>query len=104
MIRKDEQIKDLEENNSILRKILEDSPTALSLTFAGVLPPGEDALYTVINLLRNKLLISDVKVKNVKFNDNKTISFEVFDLDDKIKIVGAAIDKLRDSKIKLMYY
>ncbi|KAG5864436.1 hypothetical protein JTB14_007790 [Gonioctena quinquepunctata] len=97
------QIEKLQENSSILRKLIEkNEELSVELKFQGVLPPYEDASYSAQVIIDGKLGLK-VPVNNATWDSDSSITFRVANLDEKVQIISAARKQLNRSKIKLIY-
>ncbi|KAJ8922623.1 hypothetical protein NQ315_007655 [Exocentrus adspersus] len=97
-----EDVKLLKETNDILRAIVaKEDASARTMRFEGVLPPFDDAQYVVQTILEMKLGVN-VRVLNAKREKDKSITFELDNLDDKIYVIRTAKEKLEKAKSKII--
>ncbi|CAH0561447.1 unnamed protein product [Brassicogethes aeneus] len=103
LIQMQEDLKTLQENNKLYEDIIEKSPNGRQLVLSGDLPfKKEDALFVTVSILKNTLNIR-VAIKNAEYNEDRSkITFEVEDLEDKIKIIKKK-DKINSGRILLTY-
>ncbi|XP_045479918.1 beta-1,3-glucan-binding protein-like [Harmonia axyridis] len=97
------EVNSLKDVNGILREISEKYPeSARKLKIEGRLPANEDALATVKGIIEQKLLLS-IEIAKAWRNKDGSITFETSNLDDKLRIIKAAKERLRYSKMYLTY-
>ncbi|XP_072385465.1 uncharacterized protein [Diabrotica undecimpunctata] len=98
-----EEVKKLREINSVLTQLVKkDDELSRTLKFEGVLPEFDDAEYVAQILVNEKLRLT-VPVVNATRNPDRSVSFQVASLDDKVFLIRSAKKSLVDSKIKLVY-
>ncbi|XP_057662747.1 uncharacterized protein LOC130897840 isoform X1 [Diorhabda carinulata] len=98
-----EEVKKLREINDILKTIIgRDEINSKTLRFEGILPGFDDAVYNAQIIMKDKLGIT-VRVLNATRNTDKSITFLVPSLNEKIYVIRTAKTALNGSKIKLTY-
>lgn len=92
----------LKEINDVLKNIAAENDTASrTLRFEGILPPFDDALYTAQIILQEKLGLR-IPVVNATREQDRSITFQVASLDDKIYVIRTAKEKLEKTKSKII--
>lgn len=98
-----EEVKKLREMNAILKEIVgKDEMNSKTLRFEGILPGFDDAVYNAQIIMKEKLRLT-IPVLNATRNADRSITFSVPSLDDKIFVIRTAKKALEGSKIKLTY-
>ncbi|CAG9861070.1 unnamed protein product [Phyllotreta striolata] len=97
-----QEVKKLREINRILKELANRDAASTTLKFIGRLPAIEDAQFAAQIIITEKLRVN-VPVVNASWSADKTIAFQVADLDDKIYLIRTANKTLADSQIGLEY-
>ncbi|KAJ8985467.1 hypothetical protein NQ317_015006 [Molorchus minor] len=97
------QVEEMQEVTEILKDLLgRNNGSSISLMFEGALPPGDDAMYTARLIIAEKLDIP-VPVVHASWNEDRSIIFKVASLDEKLIVIRASKEKLKNSKIRILY-
>lgn len=92
------EVNSLRKTNQQLTTILERYPDGRKLTMSGRIPPNDGAVATVKFVLREKLSLNSDILSATK-NSDGSITFELATLEEKLEVLDAAKEKLKNSRI-----